>query len=153
MEVIIMKCQKCGMSEVSFHFSSNINGCTTEAHLCSACAAKEGYDVGRLFGAGSIFGGFSPALGSRGVFLPVAFPTFGYSMPATCAPRPQVACRSLPAAGNCNCGKHAPGDTAGNVDGEMMERRELYMQMRAAAEREDYETAAQIRDRIKDLEA
>ena len=39
-----MKCEHCGNEEVSFHYTSNINGNITEKHLCSQCAGKFGID-------------------------------------------------------------------------------------------------------------
>jgi len=41
---------------------------------------------------------------------------------------------------------------AGGVDDDMRQRRELYMQMRTAADNEDFEKAAEIRDKIKEME-
>ena len=39
-----MKCENCGKEEVSFHYTSNINGNITEKHLCADCAVKLGFD-------------------------------------------------------------------------------------------------------------
>ena len=38
-----MKCENCGNNEVTFVYRSNINGKITEKHLCSRCAAEQGY--------------------------------------------------------------------------------------------------------------
>ena len=43
-------------------------------------------------------------------------------------------------------------ETNVKVDDEMRERRELNVQMRAAVENEDYEKAAGLRDKIRELE-
>ena len=51
-----MKCQECGKNEVNFHFLSNVNGCVTETHLCSDCAAKSGYDLSQLIDFGDTIG-------------------------------------------------------------------------------------------------
>lgn len=37
-----MLCQNCGNYEADFHFNSNINGDIMELHLCSECASKLG---------------------------------------------------------------------------------------------------------------
>lgn len=37
-----MVCQNCGSNEADFHFNSNINGDIKELHLCSECASKLG---------------------------------------------------------------------------------------------------------------
>jgi protein arginine kinase activator len=157
MEVIIMKCQNCGRKEINFHYSSNINGCVTETHLCSECAAKSGYDIEQLFDTGSIFDRFFPIINGRGGFLPVTIPLMGYNMVSPFALRPYTGRRIK--ASTCDCGletkteeKTTEAQTA-NVDDDMRKRRELYAQMRAAADNEEFEKAAGIRDEIRKLES
>lgn len=45
-----MLCEKCGMNLASLHLSQNINGKKTEMHVCQSCAAQMGY-----LGADSLF--------------------------------------------------------------------------------------------------
>lgn len=39
-----MLCEKCKLNEATFHFRENINGAVKEIHLCPKCAAELGYD-------------------------------------------------------------------------------------------------------------
>ena len=156
-----MKCQNCGKNEINFHYSSNVNGRVTEAHLCSEGAVKSGYDMGSLFSSESIFDSYFPA-GMRQAFLPI--PMFGFRMAPMLASWPMTGLPSRdPSKGPskecaCGCEREAPVQEkpAAEVDGEMLKRREINAireQMRIAAEREDFEKAAQLRDQIRQLEA
>lgn len=55
-----MTCQVCGQQPATTHIKHIVNGQLTEAHLCAACAKKQGY--GHLLadwgGFGSLLGGF-----------------------------------------------------------------------------------------------
>ena len=151
--VIIMKCQNCGKNEVSFHYSSNVNGCVTQTHLCSECAAKSGLDIESIFGAGGFFGDESP-FGMRNAFLPV--PIFGFGMAPLFAPMLQTGLQPS----ECECGgaceAPVPETPQVDVDAEMLKRREINIlreQMRLAADKDDFEKAAELRDEIKRMEA
>lgn len=39
-----MLCQKCNQNEATVHFRQNINGEVSEIHLCQQCASELGYD-------------------------------------------------------------------------------------------------------------
>jgi len=52
----------------------------------------------------------------------------------------------------CGCGNSIARETSEKVDEVMNLRRELNAQMRAAVEKEEFEKAAELRDRIKELE-
>ena len=148
-----MKCQNCGKNEINFHYSSNINGDVTETHLCSECAAKSGYDLERVFETQNVFDGFFP-ISMRRAFLPIPILDFGIASPF--GSWRQV---GLPSA-ECGCDgaceaplKENPGVP---VDAEMQKRREINAmreQMRRAAENEEFEKAAELRDEIRKMEA
>jgi protein-arginine kinase activator protein McsA len=55
----------------------------------------------------------------------------------------------------CSCGIEEKAKTLLNVeiDEDMSKRRELNAQMRIAVENEEFEKAAELRDKIKELEA
>ena len=148
-----MKCQNCGKSEVNFHYSSNINGCVTESHLCSECAANLGYNMEEMFDFRSMMSGFNPLFTGRNYFMPQMLPFTGFGMPSFFTVRPLIEAGSCSADQKCGCSERAASDTGSEVDGDMKERRELYMQMRAAAESEDFEKAAELRDKIKEMES
>jgi protein-arginine kinase activator protein McsA len=140
-----MKCQNCGRDEVNFFYSSNINGSVRETRLCAECAEKLGArealrDVPRAVRAGfeeellsSFFG--LPRLLRRGSSGNRA--EGGAESAATAA----VAAPEAP----------APAE----IDEAMSRRRELNVlreRMRTAAEAEDFETAARLRDAIQKFE-
>ena len=147
-----MKCQKCGKNETSFHYSSNINGAVTEAHLCMECAKESGYDFPRMFGSENFMSGMFPSGMLRG-FLPM--PILGYGM---MNPARQWGIQGL-SSGECGCGACEASENhcdAKEVDESMNKRRELNIikeQMRQAAEKENFEEAAKLRDQIRQMEA
>ena len=152
-----MKCDKCGMHEANCHYTMRINGRTTERHLCSQCAGEMGIeqdvfgDFRNLFD--DMFGGF---FGGRALD-PWSELTAG--MPRMTMPRMEIlldGCGGERAAAERAEEKYGEGDTAaGGTDPEMSRKRELNVlrrQMKRAAAEEDFETAAKIRDQIRELE-
>ena len=164
-----MKCQKCGKNEVNFHYSSNVNGCVTETYLCSSCAAESGYNLNKMLDFDSFFGsdpfaGFMfPTRGISG-FLPMAVPVvrantmFPGQLFDLLTTQPGMSKINQETPCKCGCGKtgvnYTGVDNTGiEVDEEMSKRRELNAQMRIAIENEEFEKAAELRDKIKELEA
>ncbi len=158
-----MKCTNCGENNACYHYKYNINGKITEAHLCADCAAKmEGNgELAKLNDAfkdfDQMFSGFDsmfdslmnrPLFGSFG-----SFPSF--SMPVLTFPHlaaPETTEREASQAAPKTSGTGAKEST---LDPELSKKREinaLREEMRAAAESEDYEKAAKLRDQIKELE-
>ena len=148
-----MKCQNCGKNECSFHYTSSINGKTTEVHLCSECADKLGYSNNVFFNTSDLFedmvsdffGGRS-ALGGFGMLprLSGLLPRSRYlnaPEPVYEAPQPEH--------------RETEAQPRSQVDPDIAKRRELNVlreQMRRAAEAEDYEKAAELRDEIRKIE-
>ena len=159
-----MKCQKCGKNEVNFHYSSNVNGNMTETHLCSQCAAESGFDIGQifsqgqlvefgqLFDLGTIFDGMFPVRGVSG-FVPLAIPMMTTNQMSPFTMRPHAGMIEQDTSCACGCGKNMNEDPNYKVDEEMKLRRELNAQMRAAVEKEEFEKAAELRDKIKEIES
>jgi len=153
-----MKCQKCGINEVNFHYSTNVNGCVTETNLCSQCAAQSGYDIGKLFNTKhdsdleSLFSAMFPVRGGIRGFMPMSIP--GIRANAFLPISIQPAGNKIMHNDGCNCGYETgvKRDVNVEVDEEMKIRRELNAQMRAAVENEEFEKAAILRDKIKALE-
>ena len=148
-----MKCQKCGKNEVNFHYSSNINGCVTETHLCSQCAAESGYDIEQMFEMGNVFESMLPVRGNLSGFIPMAIPMIGANslFPFTRTPR-----RGMIGQGEqctCGCGQKVINNSNVEVDEIMSLRRQLNAEMREAVEKEEFEKAAELRDKIKALES
>ena len=158
-----MKCQNCGKNEANFHYSSNINGCVTETHLCAQCATMQGYDFDRLIegslcDARSMAGSFFPIFGEQHGYSPLTTPVIGFGAPMTIRVRPRIGAgqpareRNCPDESGRECGKQTERGQDGEVDKEMQERRELRMQMHRAARNEDFERAAELRDKLKAME-
>ena len=149
-----MKCEHCGKNTANYHYISDVNGNVTEKHLCSQCAGELEQETDLFSGAERMMDSmFSSFFGHR------SLPAWGgfsrmMTMPALALPRivvyvPEETERTAPK-------KTAPEKAEQEkVDPEMQKKRELNMlreQMRAAAEKEDFEKAAEIRDKIKNLE-
>ena len=153
-----MKCQKCGKNEVNFHYSSNVNGCVTETYLCSECAAESGYDIGKILELrqlndfSTLFNALFPMQNTISGFMPMAIPMVQTSTNLPFTIPSQVGMIDRGSACGCGCETHSPGDSKLEVDEIMSKRRELNMQMRAAVEKEEFEKAAELRDKIKELE-
>ena len=150
-----MKCQKCGKSEASFHYSSNINGQVTEAHLCEECAAQSGYDVQESFSLDRLYDMFFPIMGGFGSFpaasLHAGRANTGFPLIMQLQPATQLQNGSYA----CGCQPCKTGVSDVQVDDEMSKRRELnvlHEQMRLAASTDDFEKAIELREKIKEIE-
>jgi protein arginine kinase activator len=161
-----MKCDACGLRDALIHVRQMQKNGLQELHLCEECAQERGFireedsemSVGDLL-AGLLEGAASPS---------------GADAPASC-PRCGLAAAEFRKRGRAGCAdcyeafsadvrrilaqmaprpRHAgklPREAAQPVaDGES--RDELAAELRAAVEGEDYERAAQLRDRIRDLD-
>ena len=166
-----MLCQNCGKNEATTHLKRIINGEASEAHLCSECAAKLGY--------GNIFSGFNPFDLSIGNFLGDFFedsvtPKIGYEEVTRCdkcgcsfddiVNTGKVGCancyttffdRLLPSFQRIH-GKTRHIGKIGAIAGPKAKAKsnlaELKRQLNAAVEAQNYEEAAKLRDRIKEME-
>ena len=155
-----MKCSNCGKNEVSFTYTSNINGKVTRHQLCSECAQKLGYadSMGSMFARtermmnrmmGSFFGNSLMPLS------PFELPTAEvFSLPeaetGTPTPGEEQKCESAGVEQETANTAAVPG-----ADPEMDRRRRINVlrhRMHEAADREDYETAARLRDELRRLE-
>jgi protein arginine kinase activator len=161
-----MNCENCGKEEVSFHYTSNINGSITEKHLCAECAVRLGYNKKLGFSAEDGSGGglpgeseksFEEAFAELFGFTPNRrmFRGYGMVIPTFIIPTVGVLVPgggSNPAAG---VKQEERSEASPAVDKEMKRRREINIlreRMRVAAEAEEYEKAAELRDAIKKLE-
>ena len=146
-----MKCQKCGEKEVNFFYSSNINGAVTETHLCSDCADGDGYDIIKIYDITNMIEGLMPIFGMHGL-LPIIMPRI--------ASRKGVESSQIEKTGTdttesreyiCDCGNKITGHWDSKTNDKLTQYRQLNMQMRAAVEKEEFEKAAVLRDKIKEL--
>ncbi|MGI5978936.1 MAG: UvrB/UvrC motif-containing protein [Oscillospiraceae bacterium] len=160
-----MKCEKCGNNVATFHYQSIINGEREEYHLCETCAKEEGFEemmdfrqhamamcsniMRQPFGSllqsfwNEPFGMLTDSMFGRAFWPTLAAPGFAErklpeneAKAATVTPEPV---------------KDIPKD-AGEA---FRKKRELYAlkhQMREAVRKEEFEKAAELRDKIHALE-
>lgn len=137
-----MKCEKCG-KEANFYYRSNINGKVTTMNLCSECADKSGTHMG-MMDMDSVFDSMFRDMHS--MFGGFMNPWRGFSIPS---PRIHIL---LEPSGEA---KKAEPKTEQKIDPEMAKRRELNAlreQMNIAVQNEEFEKAAELRDKIKELD-
>ncbi len=169
-----MKCTNCGKNNAVVHYHFNLNGQEREAHLCEECAGKLAPErqfaaqAGEMFGhifddgffSGSVpgnngfggsmlrsFFGFDPF---EDVFGGRAFSPFAMlAMPRIEISFPEMERSESRSGGAGSAEKRA------EVDPELSKRRqlnELRARMKDAAENEEYEKAAELRNKIRALE-
>lgn len=166
-----MKCTNCGKNNASYHYRYELNGEVTEAHLCHECAAKlqperefaaksrellgSAFDDGFFGGAsgGSLFGrGFGGGL-LESFFGRDPFESFFAPSPFAALGMPRIEISFPEAAAGCT--EDAESRKEAKADPELSHRREineLRSQMHKAAKAEDYEKAAELRDKLRALE-
>lgn len=171
-----MKCDKCE-NEAMLHYESTVNGEKTEYHLCEDCARAEGFGemldyrpasmlrsffddpffsrpmslMDSFFG-GSPFGALTDGFFGRG----------GLMAPTMTLPCVRVKVDEKTEADKKSCGCEATEKTAGKADNvsekvneEMKAKRELHAlkhQLHEAVRAEEYEKAAELRDKIREIE-
>ena len=153
-----MKCEKCGNNEAVFFYSADINGEKSRGCLCRDCARREGLTAYQTtFGPfGDVLGGtlsdfFSPG---RGLLSP--FGSFGAPVRSIMAPS-----MALPFVNVVYGVEEAPGraepepDVPADAGEDIRRRRELAAlreQLRGAVDEENYERAAELRDKLRAME-
>lgn len=154
-----MKCTNCGENNACYHYKYNINGKITEAHLCPDCARKmegtgELKELNDAFAEfDNMFTGFDRMMDNiwGGSFFGRGLSPFSsFGIPSMTMPRIRIGIPAEKAQEKAETKTQNPA-----VDPELSKKREinaLREQMKAAAENEDYEKAAEIRDKIKKLE-
>ncbi|NCC68127.1 MAG: hypothetical protein EOM14_08040 [Clostridia bacterium] len=159
-----MKCEKCGNNEATFHYQSNINGEVTEYHYCTECAEKEG--LGNVFSMRprSMFNSFwGNSFGSlMSGFFDDPFMGFGRSLMAPVMTLPQVRIMVGDPEQSCGCGENstecaekAKDNIPEDAGEEIRSKRELFAlkhQLKAAVRAEEFEKAAELRDKIRSIE-
>lgn len=160
-----MLCQKCNKNEATYHYTSNINGSRTQLHLCPECAAKDEYKSiwnDRLFafsgtdGMNSVLDSFfrTPA---RRMFSSLFDSGFlgGRLFPELPDIFDDPFFRALDAA-PAETEKQESRQKEQQAKSEaptLSEREQLKMQLDRAVEREEYEEAAKLRDKIRALDS
>jgi len=147
-----MKCQNCGNNNAVFHYKANINGQTIEQHLCGECAEKAGLTEENFFGGDMFQSMFSDLF--REFFAPSKnsyFPEVGrLIMPVMAVPRIEFVVKKDEVDTSS-----ATENPVTQKDEGMSRRREaniLRTQLGSAIEAEEFEKAAELRDKIRELE-
>lgn len=166
-----MLCQNCGKHEAVFHYTSNINGNVTEQHLCSECASALGYDNIPVLHSQDIFGSMLSDM--FGTFLP-QHTSSSYNGVLAC-PLCGATARDISKTGKAGCANcydvfsdmlnpyirriHGNVQHSGKIPesagSELKEKRELEQlrgQLKSAIDAQEFEKAAELRDKIKAIE-
>ncbi|MCM1149687.1 MAG: UvrB/UvrC motif-containing protein [Butyricicoccus sp.] len=139
-----MRCSRCGNNEAVFFYSTDINGMKTQGCLCADCARAEGLtDMG--FGSfGGFFGDFlAPERALLRSFGSFGAPVRGIMAPSMVMPAAYAPCEETES--------RIPADAGEDI----RRRRELGAlreQLAAAVQAEDYEKAAELRNKLRDME-
>lgn len=155
-----MKCEKCG-KEANFFYSSTVNGQHEEHCFCAECAKEAGFENAFRFEPmqpfGGMFDGFFESFFAPARMLP-SFDSFGGPfgrMMAQAAPHMNFfisAPQLQQAAAQSEAETQVPADAGEDVKARR-EREALKQQLQDAVEKEDFETAITLRDRLKQMEA
>ncbi|MEE1318683.1 MAG: UvrB/UvrC motif-containing protein [Ruminococcus sp.] len=168
-----MKCQKCGSNNATTHVKTIINGELREYDLCSECARKMGYtnvfgDMENEFSnfLGSFFGNVLPARtqATRCEFCGSTYSDIAKSGHVGCAKCYEIFADELYPSirrihGNTtHCGKNSSvaeksKQTKTKVETKEEKIRKLKVQLENAIKEQNFELAAELRDKIKEMEA
>lgn len=153
-----MLCDECGKNEATVHSIRKINGVTTERHLCAECNKKYGYQMMKLSNIGDLFSNFSSMFGTRSdtMICPKCgttsedFLETGYVGCPHCYT--EFSSIILPAVRKMQNDVRHVGKVPGGVKPRLTEIDKLKSDLQKAVEREDYEQAIVLTDKLKELE-
>lgn len=170
-----MICQNCGEREATFHFSKTINGEKSEVHLCSRCAEQQGTAnlafqapsihqllaslIGSTSGSGAATApARDPGAGSQPVCPGCGFSygQFAHTGRMGCSRCYEAFADQLgPLLRKVHSATEHTGKAPRRAEGPLKLKREisaLRRELQVAIGQEDFERAAQLRDRIRALE-
>ena len=163
-----MQCQSCGKRPAVVHFTEIVNNKKSELHLCEKCAEEKGYHVPLVktkFSVGDLLAGMvdQPGAGDEARIGRVQCPQChlvysnfketGRLGCSECYPTFRAQLRPLLRRIHGST-KHV-GKTPVRDAARVAVRREvqrLHEQLQKAIEHEEFETAAELRDRIRNIE-
>lgn len=158
-----MMCENCGKNPATTHFKTVLNGVVHEKHLCSYCAANEGYgNIGKLSLTNMLASMFGESI-SRGKPISKRCECCGASF-SDIAQSGRVGCSEcystfrtelLPSLNRLHgkaihIGNTPPTEKIEETTEEKIKN--LKKKMAEAIETENFEDAAKIRDEIRSLE-
>jgi protein arginine kinase activator len=166
-----MQCQECGQNEAVVHLTQIVDTDVTTRHLCEACAAEKGIESGAALPLGTV-GDF---LSTMGKGVGAGFPGMEDAPHATC-PTCGMTMQELRDLGRLGCvdcyqafekplrellrrlhgstthvGERyqPPGD---EVEQPVAQVADLKEQLKVAIDTENFELAAELRDRLRGIE-
>ncbi len=154
-----MKCEKCGNREATCHYHSNINGEQTENHFCSECAKEEGLE--RMFRSSMVMSGL---WGSPYGMLTGLFGAPFESHLSRLMGHAPVRAAAMPPwygflIGGDELSTNVRDKRADNIPEDAGEdvrcKRELSVlksQLKQMIEAQEFEKAAELRDKIREME-
>ena len=166
-----MKCQKCGANNANTHIKTIVNGEFKEYDLCSECAKQMGYtnvfgDIENEFSnfLGSFFGNVLPARtqATRCEFCGSSYSDIAKSGHVGCANCYSVFGEQLLPSirrmhGNtAHCGKNSGRSEKQSVKPQEETREQKLARLKSeldkAVQEQNFEHAAELRDKIKEME-
>jgi protein arginine kinase activator len=160
-----MLCQQCKKQTATVHLTDLIQGEKRERHLCEDCANSEGVVVKQPVSINDVLNSFLMSQASVQEMARVKCPDCGITFVEFrnqgllgCANDYEVFGKALASVieraqdGQTQHTGKKPGETV-RIDPVQQERFRLQRELREAVEREDYEQAARIRDRLGDLQS
>jgi protein arginine kinase activator len=165
-----MLCQECGKRQAALHFTKIVNGDKTELHICEACAREKGELIPGTPSGFSIHnllsglldlepsggGAKSAATAARCDTCGMTYTQFSKIGRFGCSHcYKQFAERLDPLLKRVHGNTVHVGKVPKRAGGRVKTKREierLKREMQNRIDREDFESAAQIRDRIRELE-
>lgn len=168
-----MLCEKCGKNPATTHLKQVINGKASELHLCSQCAQELGYNnifqhfnpfddidfnIGNFLG--SLFSQYKPTTQTltpqRCEFCGTTFEELAETAKAGCSHCYQAFYNQLlPSIQRIHGKTRHVGKVPSSASVNLKLRRELdglKQQLDSAVNAQEYEKAAELRDKIKDIE-
>ena len=160
-----MLCDECGKEEATFHYTKIINGVTTELHLCELCAKKKGFTLlPTAFSLADLLGGLvereqTPSLETEiscknCEFTYSNFKNIGLLGCSQCYSSFHKMLEPLLKKIH-GASKHVgkfPKRESRTAKGEIPDVELLRKKLKDAVAREEFEEAAKLRDKIKEIE-
>ena len=159
-----MLCQMCKKNQATIHLTEIVNNQKKEVHLCEKCAEKQGVVKTQMSIADFLQGLASGGKAKSREELPdVTCPTCGMSL-SEFQNGGRFGCaddytafreRIMPLIEKIHDSTQHVGKMPKRTDREVVREksmRQLQAELKRAVEREEYEEAARIRDRIRELE-
>lgn len=158
-----MLCQQCKKHTATVHLTDLVKGEKRERHLCEECANREGIAVKQQASINDVLNAFLMSQSSVQELAKIKCPECGMSFVEFrsqgllgCPNDYDVFGRALASVieraqdGQSRHTGKAPGQVV-EMDPVQQERLTLQRELRDAVEKEDYERAAQLRDRLGEL--